>query len=282
MPISSSACPCGAPGVTSLRPSRLATRVAGAAVESPGTVIPACAVTSLFADAALMASVPNATPAARAAPMPNARRRFVVLLMMVLPDPQPTSCARPAPVVRRLSGPAPIRTVRESSQPPERTEPLPRPYRCRVGGRRVRPRARDRKVRAGSPAVAARSTRRTAPGRPRRPTGQARHPTPIAQHRCAAVATNLSRLLDQPGVESTAMLGYSNGGAVAQQLALDDRNRCAGLVLACAYAFNMASPREQLDGHLAPLLIRRLGIRGWRSRSSHRRPTSSAPTASAR
>lgn len=102
-------------------------------------------------------------------------------------------------------------------------------------------------------------------------------------HRTVAqLATNLSRLLDQPGVESTAMLGYSNGGAVAQQLALDDRNRCSGLVLACAFAFNMVSQREQLDGHLAPLLIRRLGIRGWRSRSSHRRPTSSAPTAPAR
>ena len=98
----------------------------------------------------------------------------------------------------------------------------------------------------------------------------------------AQLATDLSRLLDHPGVESTAMLGYSNGGAVAQQLALDDRNRCAGLVLACAFAFNMVSQREQLDGHLAPLLIRRLGIRGWRSRSSHRRPTSSAPTAPAR
>jgi pimeloyl-ACP methyl ester carboxylesterase len=32
----------------------------------------------------------------------------------------------------------------------------------------------------------------------------------------AQLATDLSRLLDHPGVESTAMLGYSNGGAVAQ------------------------------------------------------------------
>src|SRR6185295_5056897 len=119
MPISSRACACGAPGVTSLRPSRLATRVAGAAVESPGTVIPAGA---LLAAAALMASVPNATPAARAAPMPNARRRFVVLVMLVLSDLQPTSCARLAPVVRRPSGAAPIRIVPKISQPAARTE----------------------------------------------------------------------------------------------------------------------------------------------------------------
>src|SRR6478752_2626457 len=119
MPISSRACACGAPGVTSLRPSRLATRVAGAAVASPGTVIPAGA---LSAAAALMASVPNATPAARAAPRPNAKRRFVVLVIVVLPDLQPTSCARLAPVVRGLSQPGPIRAERKTSQPAARTE----------------------------------------------------------------------------------------------------------------------------------------------------------------
>src|SRR6266496_63840 len=88
MPISSRACPSGAPGVTSLRPSRLAIRTAGAPAESPGTVIPG-GVTSLAADAALMASVPNATAAANAAPMPQARRRLVLLVMVVLPDLRP-------------------------------------------------------------------------------------------------------------------------------------------------------------------------------------------------
>ena len=81
MPISSRPCPCGAPAVTSLRPSRLATRVAGAPAALPGTVIPAGGITSLFADAALMASVPNAAAAANAAPMPQAKRRLVMLVM---------------------------------------------------------------------------------------------------------------------------------------------------------------------------------------------------------
>ena len=43
---------------------------------SAGTVIPAGGVTSLFADAALIASVANAAAAASAAPMPPPRRRF--------------------------------------------------------------------------------------------------------------------------------------------------------------------------------------------------------------
>ncbi len=57
------------------------------------------------------------------------------------------------------------------------------------------------------------------------------------------------------------MLGYSQGGAIAQQLVLDCPARCSRLVLACTYAFNMASLREKLEGHVAPLLIRGLGMK---------------------
>src|SRR4029453_9847313 len=64
MPISSRACPWVAPEVTSLRPSRLATRTAGAPVESPGTVIPAGGGTRLGAGAALVASIVDAAAAA--------------------------------------------------------------------------------------------------------------------------------------------------------------------------------------------------------------------------
>ena len=53
----------------------------------PGTVIPANGVTSLFADAAPAASVAEAAAAPRTAPMRHARRRFVLLVMViVLPD----------------------------------------------------------------------------------------------------------------------------------------------------------------------------------------------------
>jgi len=83
-------------------------------------------------------------------------------------------------------------------------------------------------------------------------------------------------LRDHLGIDATAVLGYSQGGAIAQQLVLDHPRRCERLVLACTYAFNMATPREWLEGHLVPLLLHVLGMRGWRSSSSHRPPSSSA------
>jgi 3-oxoadipate enol-lactonase len=75
------------------------------------------------------------------------------------------------------------------------------------------------------------------------------------------LAKDLARLLDHLGIESTAVLGYSQGGAVAQQFALDHPNRCDQLVLACTYAYNMATLREKLEGHLVPTLVRALGMR---------------------
>jgi pimeloyl-ACP methyl ester carboxylesterase len=77
----------------------------------------------------------------------------------------------------------------------------------------------------------------------------------------AQLASDLAHLLDHLGIDSTAILGYSQGGAIAQQLVLDYPQHCDRLVLACTYAFNMATPREWLEGHLAPLLIRLLGMR---------------------
>jgi pimeloyl-ACP methyl ester carboxylesterase len=75
------------------------------------------------------------------------------------------------------------------------------------------------------------------------------------------LAVDLVRLLDHLGIEACAVLGYSQGGAVAQQLALDHPARCARLVLACTYAFNSGTVREQFEGRLVPLLIRLLGMR---------------------
>src|SRR5262245_18730348 len=90
MPISSRACPVGEPAVTSLRPSKLAIKVAGAAVVLPGTVIPSGVV---LAEAAVTPRVPSAAAAARPAPIPRARRRLVVLIMLNCPS----SNLRPMP-----------------------------------------------------------------------------------------------------------------------------------------------------------------------------------------
>jgi 3-oxoadipate enol-lactonase len=75
------------------------------------------------------------------------------------------------------------------------------------------------------------------------------------------LASDLSRLLIHLGIESAAVLGYSQGGAIAQQLALDHPEQCNRLVLGCTYAYNMATRREWVEGHVAPLLVRVLGPR---------------------
>ena len=80
-------------------------------------------------------------------------------------------------------------------------------------------------------------------------------------YHAAQLATDLAHLLDHLGIDSTAVLGYSQGGAIAQQLVLDHPVRCDRLVLACTYAFNMATFREKLEGHLVPLLLPILGMK---------------------
>src|SRR5262249_29451366 len=67
-----------------------AIKVAGAAVVLPGTVIPSGVV---LAEAAVTPRVPSAAAATRPAPIARARRRLVVLIMMiVLPE-----TSRPVP-----------------------------------------------------------------------------------------------------------------------------------------------------------------------------------------
>jgi pimeloyl-ACP methyl ester carboxylesterase len=77
----------------------------------------------------------------------------------------------------------------------------------------------------------------------------------------ARIASDLPRLLDHLGIDSTAVLGYSQGGAIAQQLVLDYPRRCDRLVLACTYTCNTATVREKLEGYLSMLLINVLGMR---------------------
>jgi len=74
-------------------------------------------------------------------------------------------------------------------------------------------------------------------------------------------AADLAALLDHLAIASTDALGYSQGGPVAQQLALDYPAKVRRLVLSNTYAYNMATFREKVEGHVAPLLIRLLGVR---------------------
>jgi pimeloyl-ACP methyl ester carboxylesterase len=80
-------------------------------------------------------------------------------------------------------------------------------------------------------------------------------------YRVEQLAHDLAQLLDDLQVDAVDILGYSQGGAVAQQFAHDYPKRVRGLVLACTFAYNMLSRRERLEGMLSPWLVRILGLR---------------------
>ena len=54
------------------------------------------------------------------------------------------------------------------------------------------------------------------------------------------LARDLAQLLDDLQVDTAHVLGYSQGGAVAQQFAHDYPTRVRGLVLGCTYAYSMS------------------------------------------
>jgi len=82
------------------------------------------------------------------------------------------------------------------------------------------------------------------------------------------LARDLAQLLDDLQVDAADVLGYSQGGAVAQQFAHDYPQRVRGLVLGCTYAYNLLSHRERLEGMLLPWMVRILGVRGMARLSS--------------
>jgi pimeloyl-ACP methyl ester carboxylesterase len=91
--------------------------------------------------------------------------------------------------------------------------------------------------------------------------GRSRHLTP--PYTARQLAADLSRLLDHLGIESAAVLGYSQGGAIAQEFALAYPARCNRLVLGCTYAYNMESRSEWIEGHLMPWLVYVIGPRAF-------------------
>jgi pimeloyl-ACP methyl ester carboxylesterase len=82
-------------------------------------------------------------------------------------------------------------------------------------------------------------------------------PPPYSVKRQAA---DLAVMLDHLGITSTDALGYSQGGPVVQELALDYPAKACRLVLSNTYAYNMATIKERMEGYVVPLLVRLLGV----------------------
>ena len=88
--------------------------------------------------------------------------------------------------------------------------------------------------------------------------GQSKHLAPpytVEQH-----AHDLAMLLKSLSISSAIVLGYSQGGAVAQQLAIDYPNLVSRLILACTYAYNQITLQEKLEAKITPWLIRLLSV----------------------
>src|SRR5262245_24690126 len=77
----------------------------------------------------------------------------------------------------------------------------------------------------------------------------------------AAMTTRLAATLDGRGIRDAHVMGYSHGGAIAQQLDRDDVHCVRSLALVAAYAYNTAPRREWIEGWIAPRLVRLLGMR---------------------
>lgn len=75
------------------------------------------------------------------------------------------------------------------------------------------------------------------------------------------LAHDLLGLLDAKEIAEVDVLGYSQGGAVAQQFALEHPERVRRLALVCTYAFNRLSPGERLEGLAMPVAVRLLGTK---------------------
>jgi pimeloyl-ACP methyl ester carboxylesterase len=77
----------------------------------------------------------------------------------------------------------------------------------------------------------------------------------------AALASDLDGVLAEARVDRCIVMGYSHGGAVAQQLARTRPAAVTRLILACTYACNVSTRRERLEAGVfsALLLVLSLG-----------------------
>lgn len=92
-----------------------------------------------------------------------------------------------------------------------------------------------------------------------RGSGKSRElPPPYTAKQQAADLAQLFRYLE---IESTDVLGYSQGGPVAEQLAVDYPKLVHQLILSNTYAHNTTTMSEKIEGNLVPLFIRLFGIK---------------------
>jgi 3-oxoadipate enol-lactonase len=71
----------------------------------------------------------------------------------------------------------------------------------------------------------------------------------------ASLTADLDAVLEHAGVESCAVLGYSHGGTVAQQLAHTRRATVKRMMLVCTYACNVATLRERIEASVFQMLL---------------------------
>ncbi len=70
-----------------------------------------------------------------------------------------------------------------------------------------------------------------------------------------SLTADLDAVLEHAGVESCAVLGYSHGGTVAQQLAHTRRATVERMMLVCTYACNVATLRERIEASVTQMLL---------------------------
>lgn len=73
------------------------------------------------------------------------------------------------------------------------------------------------------------------------------------------MAKDLAELLDAEGVESVGVLGYSQGGTVAQRFARDYPDRTRYLMLVCTYTSHHLSVRQRIENVLLLRMLERFG-----------------------
>lgn len=71
----------------------------------------------------------------------------------------------------------------------------------------------------------------------------------------AALAADLDIVVAESGFERPGILGYSHGGAVAQQLAHTRPDNVGRMLLACTYAHNIGTPREYIEANIFLALL---------------------------